>query len=449
MDAAQGLKLIQTRLKPERLNTVQEIVFLGSWNAQRYQEIAQASGYDFDYLKEVGSDLWAILSRTLGRPVRKKTLRWVILEMETAGSGVSGSGASSARWSLSPVAGEQQFPSEALPLGSALYIDRPPLEQQACQEILKPGGFVRIRAPRKLGKTSLVLRMLEVAENRDMNVAVIDFQAVDQGLLQDLDRFLRWLCVNVARQLGVPNQLEQYWDADSGSKMSCHIYLQECILKAEDAPILLVLDEVNRLFEHPTLCQDFLPLLRSWHDEAARNPIWQKLRLTVVHSTELYVPLQLNQSPFNVGLPLELTDLTCDQVNQLAQRHQINLLPVELGQVFDLLEGHPYLTQLLFYRLKQPDQSLADILAIAATPNGVYKTHLKERLLQVQRDPALSEALTQVASSHEPIHLDAILAYRLESLGLIRWASDYTVTMRTPLYRTYFRAQLNCAPVLV
>ena len=68
----------------------------------------------------------------------------------------------------------------------------------------------------------------------------------------------------------------------------------------------------------------FLPLLRSWYEEGKRLPIWQKLRLIVVHSTEIYVPLQLNQSPFNVGLPIQLDDFNLEEVQQLAQRYGLD-----------------------------------------------------------------------------------------------------------------------------
>jgi hypothetical protein len=440
MDSSQGLKYIQELLKPRRLNSAQEIVFLGSWDAKRYQEIAQESGYDFDYLKEVGAQLWLILSQTLGRSVSKKNVRLVVSEIALG----SPSGAFSAQARIEAATGLDlwQFPSEAIPLNSVMYVDRPPIEQLACQEILKLGGFVRIRAPKKMGKTSLVLRMLEIARRQGMRTAVLDFQTVDQEIYGDLERFLKWVCANISRQVGLSNEIERYWDADSGSKMSCHVYFQEHILKAANTPIFLVLDELNRIFEFPTLAQDFLPLLRSWHDEAARNPIWQNFRLTVAHSTEIYTPLNINQSPFNVGLPIELPTFTIEQVQALAKRHQLNLPAEEIQQVFELLEGHPYLTQLLFYELRQAKQSFAQLIAEAPTPNGIYNNHLKENLLLLQRDPQLQAALKSVLNSDQPLQIEAVLAYRLESLGLIRWVSDYAVTMRTMLYRKYFSAQL-------
>jgi AAA-like domain len=452
MDSSQVLKLVQERLKPKRLNAAQEIVLVGAWAGKRYQEIANESGYDFDYLKEVGAQLWVILSQALGRSVTKKNLRLVLAEITVGSSNLAPTGKlleyrrSSAH--DAPIA-LRQFPSEAIPLGSPLYIERPPIEAMVCQEILKPGGFVRIKAPRQMGKTSLVLRVLEMAHHQGLRQAIVDFQTVDHQILQDLNQFLKWVCVNVSRQLGLPPQLEDYWDSDSGSKMSCHVYFQEYLLKSSPAPFLLVLDEVNRIFEYPELAQDFLPLLRSWHDEVARNPVWQGFRLVVVHSTEIYVPLKLNQSPFNVGLPIELPPFTQDQFQILAQRHGLAAsLQWATDQIFALIEGHPYLTQLLFYRLQQSDQSLTELLAQATDPTGIYGDHLRRQLGAIAAEPTLQAALKQVITNGPvqintlPTPISTIDAYHLESLGLVRWVNARAITISCKLYREYFAAYL-------
>jgi hypothetical protein len=439
MDSSQAVQWVHEQLKPKRLNAAQEIVLVGSWSGKRYQEIATDSGYDFDYLKEVGAQLWVMLSQVLSRSVTKKNVRLVLTEIATAAT-ISASG-------VELVADRAQFPSDAIPLGSSLYIERPPIEMTAAQEILQPGGFVRIKAPRQMGKTSLVLRMLEVVQAKGMRSAVIDFQTIESGTLQDLDRFLKWLCANIARQLDLPANLDDYWDPDSGSKMSCHVYFQERLLKSASTPFLLVLDEVNRIFEYPELAQDFLPLLRSWHDEAARNPIWQAFRLVVVHSTEIYVPLQINQSPFNVGLPIELPLFTLDQFQELARRHGLDdVLALAADRVFGLIQGHPYLIQLLFYHLRQSTQPVEQYLPVllqqAATPTGIYGEHLRRHFMAIVAAPDLQIALMQVLKSDVSVQIDTILAYQLESMGLIRWVDNSKVKISCRLYQEYFGAYL-------
>ncbi len=163
------------------------------------------------------------------------------------------------------------------------------LASRVINSLQQAGALVRIKAPKEMGKTSLLLRMLDFAKQQGYRTVSLNLEQVDQAILSDLNQFLRWLCANAARQLQLKPQLDEYWDEDLGSKISCTVYIQDYLLESITAPIVLALDELNQIFEHPQVAKDFLPLLRSWYEEAKTLPIWQKLRLIVVHSTEIYV----------------------------------------------------------------------------------------------------------------------------------------------------------------
>jgi hypothetical protein len=60
---------VNTVLKPERLNNVQEVVFRQSWEGKTYLEIATSLGYDTDYIRDVGSKLWKLLSKAFGEKI--------------------------------------------------------------------------------------------------------------------------------------------------------------------------------------------------------------------------------------------------------------------------------------------------------------------------------------------------------------------------------------------
>lgn len=197
-----------------------------------------------------------------------------------------------------------EIPGGSVPLNSFFYIERPPIEERTYTEINKPGSLIRIKAPSKMGKTSLMHRILTHAKQTGVHTVQIGLQRADSQVFTSLEKFLRWFCANVSRQLNLEIRLDDYWDEDIGSKVSCTLYLQEYLLEKIDAPVVLALDEVNRIFEYPEISRDFLPLLRSWYEDASELEIWRKLRLIVVHATEAYIPLDINQSPFNVGLPL-------------------------------------------------------------------------------------------------------------------------------------------------
>ncbi len=332
------------------------------------------------------------------------------------------------------------YPNGAVPLGSPFYLERIPVEAQIDREIRKPGALVRIKAPREMGKTSLLLRILDTAKNLGYHTVSLNIEQVDDAILSDLDRFLRWLCANVARQLQLQPKLDEYWDEDLGSKISCTAYFQDYLLAAINTPLILAFDEVNQIFEHPHIAKDFFPLLRSWYEEAKTLPIWQKLRPIVVHSTEIYIPLQLNQSPFNVGLPIQLNTFSSAEVQQLAQRYGIDWEDEsQAGQLMELVGGHPALINIAFYHLQRGDLTLPQLLKTAPTATGIYNHHLQRHWATLAEQPELARALDRVMSADRPVTLAPIVAYKLNSLGLIERSGD-TAIPGCQLYQQAFKS---------
>lgn len=173
-----------------------------------------------------------------------------------------------------------EFPSGAVPLHSALYIERTPVEARTYAEIEQPGSLIRIKAPHQMGKTSLMLRILAHAQEMGMRTVTLNLQQADRKVFSCLDKFLRWFCTNITRQLQLKPKLADYWDEDIGSKVSCTAYLQGYLLSEIDSPLVLALDEVNQIFEYPEIASEFLALLRSWHEEAKVINVWQKITLS-------------------------------------------------------------------------------------------------------------------------------------------------------------------------
>ncbi|MDJ0744031.1 MAG: AAA-like domain-containing protein [Xenococcaceae cyanobacterium MO_167.B27] len=428
------------------LNSSEILVLRGIWKNQTYNEIAQQEGYSTSYFANVvAPELWRRLSHLTGRRVTKKNCR-VILQsyisaLTTSVTSLltqpSGNSSPNLQQPSSPL-----YPCGAVPLNSPFYLKQLSLETQIIEEITKAGGLVRIKAPQEMGKTSLLLRILDTCEQHlGYQTVILNLQQADQSILGDINQFLRWLCVNCARKLGLKPKLNDYWDEDLGSKMSWTIYFEEYILEEIESPLVLALDEVNQVFEHPQVAEDFLPLLRSCYEEAKRLPIWQKLRLIVVHSTEIYVSLQLEQSPFNIGLPIELEGFSQQQVQQLAQQYGLNWInEPEIQQLMELLGGHPALINLALYQISQEKITIKQLLATAATTTGIYSHHLQRHWVRLQEQPELASAFQNVCQATEPVFLEPIIAYKLNSMGLIYLEGNQTI-VSCRLYKEYFDSQ--------
>ncbi|MEG3848243.1 NB-ARC domain-containing protein [Microcoleus sp. herbarium19] len=70
--------LLQSVNKKQKLNDIQSIVFLETWEGHSYQEIADRHQYEHDYTKKVGSHLWQNLSQITGEKVSKQNLQAVL-----------------------------------------------------------------------------------------------------------------------------------------------------------------------------------------------------------------------------------------------------------------------------------------------------------------------------------------------------------------------------------
>ena len=433
----EALHLIDNAIKPERLNSVQELILTQCWSGKTYQEIADASGYDPDYVRVVGSRLWQLLSESFSEKITKNNFRSILRQQV---------GKIEEKDRVQGSISALELPNTPVPLDSALYVQRPPTETLAYGEILKPGALIRIKAPKSMGKTSLVMRILAYAQSRGYRTIRLNFLQADDSVLSNLERLLRWFCANLTLQLGIESLLDDYWDADLGFKVSCTTYLQGYILGQLDSPLIVTLDEVNRLFRYPDVAQEFLPLLRFWHEEANNIPVWQKLRLIVTHSTEIYISLNINQSPFNVGLSLKLEEFDWSQIEELARRYGLdqNEYGIQLEQIKSLAEiigGHPYLVNLAFCHLVTKNSDLEQMIQESTTDTGIYRDHLRGHLITLKKYPELAHAFNKVINSEEAVTLNSIVAYELESMGLVKLKGNKTIPS-CKLYRVYFRDRL-------
>ena len=275
--------------------------------------------------------------------------------------------------SQTDLAALQQTPLKGqLPLDSPFYIYRGNTEELCAKEVLKPGALLRIKAPRQFGKTSLMAQTLNHARDRGLRTSVVNLQSIDCQVLQDPDRFLQWFCAVVAKDLGLPNELSSRWDDLFGSSYSCSDYFETYLLPADPSPLLLVIEELDELFAYPEVATDFFGMLRSWYEQGRygleQRAIWTNLRLAIIHSTEVWLPLTLHQSPFNVGLLLELPHFNPVEVEELTCRYGLNPSEINAQAVFALVGGHPYLTQLCLFYLAQGELTVEDLSSEAIAP---------------------------------------------------------------------------------
>ena len=337
----------------------------------------------------------------------------------------------------------RSYPDGPVPLDSYFYIERPPLERKIYQEVTQSGCVIRIRGPKQMGKSSLVLRLLAFAQKLGYQTVNLNCDQFDVECLTDLNKLLRHLCWQIATKLGIDPNLKSEWNEEIGPNLSSGFYLENYLFNQCQSPVVLVLNEVDRFFKYPHICQEFFALLRSWCEEARHVPNWQKLRLVMVYSTEEYASLDINLSPFNIGLSIRLNEFTQPQVEDLARRYGLSsCTSKDIAQLMSLVGGHPALIQISLYHLCSQEITLQELIEDAIANGSIYRYHLWRHWLKLQENPRLAKTYAKVLAAKQDISVDPIEAYKLESLGLIRFEGD-RILPRFELYRAYFQKQLS------
>ena len=327
-----------------------------------------------------------------------------------------------------------------------VYIKRSTIEEKCYIKILQPGALIRIKAAQKMGKTLLLDKLLDYGREEGYRTAKLDLKFADVNVLGDLKTFLQWLCVDVSDSLELEPELEQFWKDIYGLNKNCTRYFQKYLLSASDKPLILAIDNFERLFEYPDIFPQFCLLLRGWYESAKQNDrigkIWQKLRLVVVHSTEAYPSLDTNHSPFNVGIAIDLPEFNLEQVKTIAKQYDNDELGEEdLIKLMDLVGGHPYLVREAITNLETRQITLEELLNLAPTEQGIFSNHLREQLWNLQHNPLLESAYKKVVTADEPVRLDAEIGFKLHSMGLVKLVGNDCVPSYE-LYRRYFSERL-------
>lgn len=329
----------------------------------------------------------------------------------------------------------------AVRLDSQYYVTRAH-EEAFIRNVELPGAILRIRGPRQYGKTSLLARIMAYALEKSFQVVTIDFQEIERSTFGNLEKLLLEFCSYFAYELDVEDKLQQRLTNTPISKQVCTAFLEKDILRTLDQPLLLALDEADRLFAYPEVSSEFFLLLRSWHEKSKlpnqRN--WEKFRLVLSYSTEAKLAIQdINASPFNVGEEAKLWPFNVDQVADLAQRHGLNWPIPKLETILNLIGGQPYLTRRAMYLVAKGEYSFEQLIEQADRHDGPFSDHLRHHLINVRQYEDIAEAMRDILEKGKC--KDPIKATRLEAAGLVK-GSPPDMEPSCDLYARYFRGKL-------
>ena len=309
-------------------------------------------------------------------------------------------------------------PTGTVPLDSRYYIAR--VEDKKCyQNLLSRYSLVRIKAPRQYGKTSLLARVILKAKEQEYHVVSFNFQEFDKSLLGNLEELLEFICDMVAFELDIEVNLNPRILKRLTPKTKATKYIQK-ILSKLDKPLVLAIDEADKLFDHSEVSDEFFGLIRAWHEHSKSDPLWENLKILLSHSTEPLLGItSINQSPFhNVGLGVNLKAFTKEELTDLIHRHGLKFTDVELEKFKSFIGGHPYLSRKILYNMLSEKHSFAKIMEDAHGDESIFNDHMRRYLWILKENTKLIELLKAILKGHSCD--DDASCYILEATGLIK-----------------------------
>ncbi len=389
-------------------------VLRGAWDGKTYDAIASESHLAVKYIGEIGGKLWNNLSEALGEEVKKTNFRQALQrQWEKQGN----------KSETTVIIPEIQL--SAMEFDSEPYIERPPIDR-CYEEICKPGVLLRIQAPLQFGKTELMSRVMHHAAQQGYRTVVLNLRDAEVEDFNNLDKFLQWFITIIAETLELGQSVEEHWRKSLGNcKIKCRTYFEKYLLPGDSA-VAIALDEVDRLFAHGEIAGEFLGMLRTWHEDAKTKPLWRQLRLLILH-TQVYTQLNINQSPFNAGTEIKLTDFTSEQVESLSRQYKLNWKNTQVEQLMAMVGGHPYLTTKAIQVVSRQEMTLEILLQSAPTASGIFRNHLERHWRYLQANLPLLSAFKTIVLADSPVEFNSNLnlddAVKLYDFGLVKLQS--------------------------
>jgi hypothetical protein len=288
-------------------------------------------------------------------------------------------------------------------------------------------------------------------------VGSVDFQNLNFDRLKTIDDFFSTLATLLIKRLGLGFTYKDCWDGISKGSENFRDFAIRA-LNTTDEHMVWGMDEVDRLFSCDYGSEVF-GLFRSFHNARATEPRqpWNRLTLAMAYATEarLFIKDQ-NQSPFNVGERLELSDFSDVEVEWLNSklRDECDLSSPPLSQTdlkafYNLLNGHPFLVRASLDAMIRDNLTWKQFEAVILDERGLFGEHLRRILELLNRDEDMRAAVVTILKSEafpvkdskgNPLQLEDI-TYRLESSGLMSGKLP-RMRPRCKLYEIYLKRHL-------
>ncbi|WP_155747586.1 AAA-like domain-containing protein [Scytonema sp. UIC 10036] len=238
----------------------------------------------------------------------------------------------------------------SLPMDAPTYVVR--TADRYLYKALKRGEFCYILNTRQMGKSSLMVRMMDRLQTEGFACAAIDITRLG---VEDVTpvQWYKGLAVELWQNfdlLGKVN-LKAWWNEQQDlSPVQClSRFIEEILLsQVQSEQIFIFLDEIDTVLGLNFPVNDFFALIRFCYNQRSINPKYQKLTFAlfgVATPSDLLTDPQ--RTPFNIGQAIQLNGFQEHEAQPLLQglTEKVSNPQVLLKELLAWTNGQPFLTQ--------------------------------------------------------------------------------------------------------
>ncbi|GAA6617481.1 AAA-like domain-containing protein [Scytonema sp. NUACC26] len=299
----------------------------------------------------------------------------------------------------------------SLPMDAPTYVVRS--ADRYLYKALKRGEFCYILNTRQMGKSSLMVRMMDRLQTEGFACAAIDITRLG---VEDVTpvQWYKGLAVELWQNfdlLGKVN-LKAWWNEQQDlSPVQClSRFIEEIVLShVQSEHIFIFVDEIDTVLGLNFPVNDFFALIRFCYNQRSINPKYQRLTFAlfgVATPSDLLTDPQ--RTPFNIGQAIQLNGFQEHEAQPLLQglTEKVSNPQVLLKELLAWTNGQPFLTQKICQLIRYSSSSV---------PTN-QEAEWIENLVRTQ-------VIDNWESQDEPEHLrtirDRILNSKLDTLRLL------------------------------